>query len=186
MTNKPLTILVSATPGWGHINAAAGAVSGFFKCGDQPKHRLVYLVEESFAGKLAPLGFEELLYSASTVKDASEKKKTAGEKMADDLLVSKMFGPESPEEKMRTMVAYLDGPLRLADMTVLNEALKRAIEAVKPDVIFYDGNACPPEIHYSGLPWVRVLSNAPLMYAQDESLPPGASGLLVFKLKNMI
>lgn len=172
---QPLTVLVSATPGWGHINAAAGAVSGLLKAGH---HRLVYLLEESFTGKLAPLGFEELLYSNAEV-DAQGKKVTrsAGEKQADDLLVSRMFGPDSPEEKMRTMVAYLDGPLRLADIAVLDQALKRAISSVAPDVIFYDGNACPPAIHYSGVPWVRVLSNAPLMYAQDESLPPGASGM---------
>lgn len=171
---QSLTVLISATPGWGHINAAAGAVSALLKTG---YHRLVYLLEESFAGKLAPLGFEELLYSNAEVNAQGKKvTRSAGEKQADDLLVSRMFGPDSPEEKMRTMVAYLDGPLRLADIAVLDQALKRAISSVAPDVIFYDGNACPPAIHYSGVPWVRVLSNAPLMYAQDESLPPGASG----------
>ena len=169
---KNLTVLVTATPGWGHINAVAGSLRQLLLRG----HRIIFVIEEGFRGKLASLGYEEFIYK--TVK-ANESKGNAGDTYAADLLQNKVFGPETPWEKFVKGVKYVDGPERIRDTKEMDIGMKEAIETFKPDLICNDGNACLPSIHYSGIPWVRIISSAPLFYMMDDSIPPGASGKLI-------
>ena len=63
MPNKPskrLTILVTAFNAVGHMNAVAGATKALMERG----HRMIFLVEKSFADKFHPLGYEEHVYSS--------------------------------------------------------------------------------------------------------------------------
>ncbi|KAI2804960.1 hypothetical protein BLOT_003949 [Blomia tropicalis] len=167
---KSFTIVVTATAGWGHINAVAGSMRQLLQRG----HRIIFMIEEGFRGKLSPLGFEEFIYKTAK---ASESKGNAGDTFAADLMQSKVFGPETPWEKLVNVVNYIDGPGRIRDIREMDIGMKEAIETFKPDLICNDGNACLPSIHYSGIPWVRIISSAPLFYMMDDSIPPGASGL---------
>lgn len=165
---KPLVILVASISSVGHVNSCAGSTSGLLKRG----HRVIFLLEEAFRGKVAHLGFEESIYQKSTAKSGREN---AGESLAQVLMTTGILGPGTAEEKMRRMDKLTAAILQewIGDF---NGAVVKAIAEYQPDLIWYDGGILLPAIHHSGIPWVRNLSMTPIFYQFDDQLPPGGSG----------
>lgn len=177
-----LTILVTAFNAVGHMNAVAGATKALMERG----HRMVFLVEKTFAGKFQSLGFEEHVYSSKeeNTSSSAEKSEQSGEWLAKFLFDHKIIGPFSVEEKMVNLIEFFRGPNHLAEWTRYNEAVKEALETYKPDLVYYDYGALVPAIYYSGVPWIKNYSVAPSFTCFTEGVPPGGSGKLQKKFKH--
>ena len=72
MTDRPLTVLLAAESAYGPTNNCIGIGNELIKMG----HRVVFAAEESWAGKISPLGIEERLVSMAP---APEEEVAAGQ-----------------------------------------------------------------------------------------------------------
>lgn len=181
---RKLTILAAPGNGVGNVNSCSGALSGAIARG----HRVIFVVERAFSGKLAPLGIEECLYvkpgtgSGSGTESSDQNSSpqpppaNAGAAMAKALLAAKIIGDFEPLYKMRNMVQLLHGDQVYAEIEQVNQTLKEAIQEYKPDLMYYSGGFVLPAMHYSGIPWVFSVSTNPLGFLRDEDTPPGGAG----------
>lgn len=176
-----LTILVVTVDVVGRINACTGVTGGLLKRG----HRVVFLTEESFQGRLRSLGFEEYVYrmdldgGTATKEDKNETPKP-GEKVANGMFANRIIGPYHPKEKFQNLLnLFVLSPNAGKRIIKSNQYIKEAIDAVKPDLIWLDNTYLAPAIFYSGIPFVNNVSTTPLYCIFDETLsvPPGGSGL---------
>jgi MGT family glycosyltransferase len=135
-------------------------------------HRVVFIVEESFAGTLEAKGFEERTMRLAPPPAEPEE---PGQFWKDFIRDTAPVFRHSTFEQLGEFIAptwqalvdgarYVDG--RLAE--ILGE--------VSPDVVVEDNVVGFPAIPASGLPWVRIVSCNPLE-VKDPELPPTFSGL---------
>src|SRR5882724_1349359 len=103
---KKLTILVAPVPAVGHMNACIGLAEVLLSRG----HKVVFIVDKSYEGKLVSYGFEEeLLEPSEPLKpnDAQNgetpKNSKPGEEAAGDLLNSGLLSGVSSVEKLKLM-----------------------------------------------------------------------------------
>jgi MGT family glycosyltransferase len=135
-------------------------------------HRVVFVVEESFAGTLEAKGFEERLFRLGSPGPGAEE---PGQFWKDFVRDTAPVFRETPFEQLGTFIAptwqaLLDGA-RYADAR-----LAEVFDEVGPDVIVEDNVCAFPAIWASGRPWVRIVSCNPLE-VKDPALPPTFSGL---------
>ena len=186
-----LTILVTSVTGVGHINASIGATLPLLLRG----HRVVFVLESAWKGKLALLGFEEHLYTETAECKQGEN---PGEAMAKYLLSAKSIGSNSAEEKMKTMTTYFKSQENRNKFSRFNAAIKEAIEKYQPNVVWVDGiplhfcefhinivypfqtGGLRPAVRASGIPWIQAFSGNPAFLHIDPDLPPGGFGLPTF------
>ena len=168
---KSLTILATPINAVGHVNAVSGALKSLLSRG----HRVIFVVEEAFEGKLSLLGYEEEIYRIKKDNDT----KNPGESIGKLFFDNKMIGDFSVWEKVENMALIFHGDNYHEEVKTMNIAVKKAIEKFKPDVIYFDGALLYPSIHYSGIPWILNYSTNPIVYEFDETneIPPGCSGL---------
>ena len=168
---KPLTIVVAPVNAVGHVNACSGALAPLVRRG----HRVIFVIEEAFAGKLAALGFEEFTYQVQKGADSQNP----GETISTMLLDMKILGDYSPWEKMENMVSAFHCEQIYAEITTMDRKLREAIDKFKPDLFYFDGGLLYPSIYHSGIPWIKNVSVQPLLFLVDETneIPPGASGM---------
>lgn len=166
---KQLTILVTPLNAVGHVGACVGALAPLLRRG----HRIIFVLEETFAGKVAALGFTEHLMVFPKPADVVNP----GEDPAKSLLEAKVIGNYSPYEKFENMLGMLFGEKFNSDNRIMDGAIKEAIKLYKPDLIYFDACHMYPAVHYSGIPWVKHISTTPLYYILDDAVPPGCSGL---------
>jgi MGT family glycosyltransferase len=135
-------------------------------------HRVVFVVEESFAGTLEAKGFEERLMRLAP---APEQPEEPGQFWKDFIRDTAPVFRESTLEQLGGFIAptwqaladgarYVDG--RLAEI----------LDELHPDAIVEDNVCAFPAIPASGRPWVRIVSCNPLE-VKDPALPPTFSGL---------
>jgi MGT family glycosyltransferase len=135
-------------------------------------HRVVFIIEESFAGTLADKGFEERLMRLAP---APEEPEEPGQFWKDFIRETAPVFRKSTFEQLSEFIvptweALLDGA-RFAD-----GRLREIFDEVEPDVIVEDNVCAFPAIPASGIPWVRIVSCNPLEL-KDAELPPTFSGL---------
>jgi MGT family glycosyltransferase len=135
-------------------------------------HRVVFVVEESFAGTLEEKGFEERLMRLGP---APEQEEEPGQFWKDFIRDTAPVFRKSTFEQLGEFIAptweaLLDGA------RYVDERLVEIFEEVEPDAIVEDNVCAFPAIPASGRPWVRITSCNPLEL-KDPGLPPPYSGL---------
>ena len=170
---KPLTILVTPIDFVGHVNACIGATLPLLHRG----HRVIFLVEKAFQGKLSSHGFEEDIYELQTEGKAVNA--AAGEAWANDLLNQGVLGPNSAEDKFKAiMKVFNQAPKSMEVMKQSSNFIGEAIERYKPDLIWFDSAYIWPSVYYSGIPWVLNMSLTPTLFIDPniDEVPPFGSG----------
>jgi MGT family glycosyltransferase len=135
-------------------------------------HRIVFVIEESFAGTLEERGFEERLMRLAPPPDQEEE---PGQFWKDFIRDTAPVFRESTFDQLEqfmapTWQALLDGA-RHAD-----ERLAEIFTELRPDAIVEDNVCAFPAVPASRCAWVRIVSCNPLEL-KDPELPPPYSGL---------
>jgi UDP:flavonoid glycosyltransferase YjiC (YdhE family) len=134
-------------------------------------HRIVFVVEESFAGTLEAQGFEEALMR---LKPPAEAEEVPGQFWKD-------FVRDTAPEFRRPTIEQLETFIlpvwqELVDgARYVDDRLREIFGELEPDVIVEDNVVSFPAVPASGRPWVRIVSCNPLEL-KDPALPPTFSG----------
>jgi MGT family glycosyltransferase len=135
-------------------------------------HRVVFIVEESFAGTLEAQGFEERLMRLGPPPETEE---VPGQFWKD-------FVAENAPVFRRPTIEQIEGFMAptyqaLVDGSrYVDSRLVEIIDELQPDVVVEDNVVSFPALLTSGRPWVRIVSCNPLELP-DPALPPPYSGL---------
>jgi UDP:flavonoid glycosyltransferase YjiC (YdhE family) len=134
-------------------------------------HRVVFVVEESFAGTLEAQGFEETLMR---LKPPPEVEEVPGQFWKDFVRDTAPEFRKPTVDQLETFILpvwqeLVDGA-RYAD-----ERLSEIFGELEADVIVQDNVVAFPAVPASGRPWVRIVSCNPLEL-KDPQLPPTFSG----------
>ena len=133
--------------------------------------RVVFVVEESFAGTLEAQGFEEALMR---LKPPTESDEVPGQFWKD-------FVRETAPEFRKPTIEQLEGFIlpvwqELVDgARYVDARLAEIFAELQPDVIVEDNVVAFPAVPAAGTPWVRIVSCNPLEL-KDPALPPPFSG----------
>jgi MGT family glycosyltransferase len=135
-------------------------------------HRVVFVIEESFAGTLEEKGFEERLMRLAPPPEVPEE---PGQFWKDFIretapVFRKSTFDQLTEFMAPTWEALLDGA------RYVDERLVEIFDELQPDAIVEDNVCAFPAIPASGRPWVRIVSCNPLEI-KDPELPPPYTGL---------
>jgi UDP:flavonoid glycosyltransferase YjiC (YdhE family) len=134
-------------------------------------HRVVFVVEESFAGTLEAKGFEEARMRLQPPPEAEEEPGQFWKDFIRD--TSPQFRKPTIEQLegflQPTWQALVDGSL------FVDERLREIFDEVQPDAIVEDNVVAFAAIPHSGRPWARIVSCNPLE-VKDPALPPVFSG----------
>ncbi len=134
-------------------------------------HRVVFVVEESFAGRLESHGFEERLIRLGPPPAEPE---VAGQFWKDFIRDTAPEFRRPTIEQLGSFIAptwqaLIDGS------RYVDERLREIFDELGPDAIVEDNVIEFPAIEASGRPWVRIVSCNPAEML-DESVPPVFSG----------
>jgi MGT family glycosyltransferase len=134
-------------------------------------HRIVFVVEESFAGALEAQGFEERLMRLGPPPEQEEE---PGQFWKDFIReTAPVFRKPTIEQLGEfiapTFQALIDGS------KYVDDRLTEIIDDVRPDVIVEDNVVSFPALPASGVPWVRIASCNPAEM-KDPAVPPTFSG----------
>ena len=134
-------------------------------------HRVVFIIEESFAGTLEAQGFEERLMRLGPPPEVEEE---PGQFWKDFI---RDTAPVFRKPTIEQLTEFIEPTWRaLCDgARYVDDRLREIFEEVEPDVIVEDNVLCFPAIHASGRPWVRIVSCNPLEL-KDADVPPVFSG----------
>ena len=135
-------------------------------------HRVVFVVEESFAGTLEAQGFEEARMRLSPPPEVEE---VPGQFWKDFIRDTAPEFRKPTIEQLTTFVqptwqALIDGAM------YCEPQLREIIARVRPDVIVEDNVVAFPALLTAGVPFVRIVSCNPLEVPGPE-IPPAYSGL---------
>jgi MGT family glycosyltransferase len=135
-------------------------------------HRVVFVIEESFAGTLEEKGFEERLMRLGPPPEQEEEPGQFWKDFIRDTapVFRKSTFEQLDEFMAPTWEALLDGARYVDDRLV------EIFGEVEPDAIVEDNVCAFPALPASGRPWVRIASCNPLEL-KDPELPPPYSGL---------
>ncbi|HEX6459452.1 MAG TPA: glycosyltransferase [Thermoleophilaceae bacterium] len=134
-------------------------------------HRVVFVVEESFAGSLEAKGFEERLMRLAPPPEEPE---VPGQFWKDFIRdTAPVFRKPTIEQLGEfiapTFQALVDGS------KYVHERLLEIFDETRPDVIVEDNVVTFPALHASGRRWVRIMSCNPAEL-KDPAVPPVFSG----------
>ena len=137
-------------------------------------HRVVFVVEESFAGTLEEKGFEERLMRLAPPPEVEEE---PGQFWKDFIRETAPVFRKSTFEQLGEFIAptweaLLDGA------RYVDERLVEIFDELQPDAIVEDNVCAFPAMPASGRPWVRIASCNPLELKGPE-LPPPYTGLSI-------
>jgi MGT family glycosyltransferase len=135
-------------------------------------HRVVFIVEESFAGTLEAQGFEERLMRLTPPPEVEEAPGQFWKDFIRD--TAPVFRKPTIEQLGEfiapTFQALIDGA------KYVDERLLEIIEQLGPDLIVEDNVVTFPALFASGRPWARITSCNPTEI-KDRRVPPPFSGL---------
>ncbi|CAG2118653.1 unnamed protein product, partial [Medioppia subpectinata] len=167
MNHFDLTILFAPMEGVGHVNACIGLAEVLLSRG----HKVVFAVDQSYAGKLSPFGFiEEIITSEET------KGKKPGEDIAIKLVASGLLSAKTSLESLKSMKSVPLMDVMLQKFKDNEPQLKAIVAKHNPDVYIIDDFFGSPTLIHSNKPWVLLCSGNPLFYINDERTPPPGSG----------
>jgi MGT family glycosyltransferase len=134
-------------------------------------HRVVFIVEQSFAGTLEEKGFEERLMRLSPPAEAEED---PGQFWKDFI---RETAPVFRKPTIDQLGDFIEPTFRaLVDgAKYVDERLVEIIDEVQPDAIVEDNVVSFPALPASGRPWVRIVSCNPAEL-KDPEVPPTFSG----------
>ena len=134
-------------------------------------HRVVFVIEESFAGTLAEKGFEEALMRLTPPAEAEED---PGQFWKDYI---RETAPVFRKPTIEQLAGFIEPTFRaLVDgARYVDERLAEIFAEVEPDVIVEDNVVAFPAVPASGRPWVRIVSCNPAEL-KDPDVPPTFSG----------
>ncbi len=167
MTEPVRTIVFFPEGAYGPTNNCVGIGDVLRRRG----HRVVFVVEESFAGRLAAYGFEERLMRLGPPPEVPE---VPGQFWKD-------FIRDTAPEFRKPTIAQLESFMAptwqaLVDGSMYVEPRLREIFAeLAPDVIVEDNVVGFPAVLTHGAPWVRIASCNPAEL-KDPAVPPAFSG----------
>jgi MGT family glycosyltransferase len=161
------TFLFFPEGAFGPTNNCAGIGSVL----QQRGHRVVFLIEESFAGTLQAKGFEERLMRLTPAPEVPE---TPGQFWKDFV---RDTSPVFQRPTIEALAGFIEPTFRaLCDgARYVDARLREVLDEVDPDVVIEDNVVSFPAILASGRPWVRIMSCNPLELP-DPNLPPAYSG----------
>ena len=135
-------------------------------------HRVVFVIEESFAGTLEEKGFEERLMRLAPPPAEEEEPGQFWKDFIRDTapVFRKSTFDQLSEFIAPTWQALIDGARYVDDRLV------EIFDELAPDAIVEDNVCAFPAIPARGRPWVRIVSCNPLEL-KDADLPPTFSGL---------
>lgn len=135
-------------------------------------HRVVFVVEESFAGTLEAKGFEEATMRLAPAPDEPE---VPGQFWKDFI---RETAPEFRKPTITQLETFLQPTWQaLIDGSMyVNDRLTSIFDDLAPDVIVEDNVVAFAAILASGRPWARIVSCNPCEL-KDELVPPVFSGL---------
>jgi MGT family glycosyltransferase len=137
----------------------------------QRGHRVVFVIEESFAGTLEEKGFEERLMR---LQPPAETEEEPGQFWKD-------FIRDTGPVFRRPTIEQLEGFIRptweaLTDgARHVDDRLREIFDELRPDVIVEDNVVGFPAVVTADCPWIRIMSCNPLE-VPDADLPPVFSG----------
>ena len=134
-------------------------------------HRVVFIIEESFAGTLEAKGFEERLMRLGPPPEEPE---VPGQFWIDFIRDTSPVFRKSTLEQITEFIAptwqaLIDGA------KYVNPRLEEIIAEVEPDAIVEDNVVSFPAVMASGRPWVRIVSCNPAEL-KDPLVAPFSSG----------
>jgi UDP:flavonoid glycosyltransferase YjiC (YdhE family) len=134
-------------------------------------HRVVFIVEESFAGTLEAKGFEERLMRLGPPPETEE---APGQFWIDFIRDTAPIFRKSTLEQLGEFIAptwqaLIDGA------KYVDPRLREIIDELAPDVVVEDNVVGFPALPASGRPWVRIVSCNPAEL-KDPAIPPFSSG----------
>jgi MGT family glycosyltransferase len=134
-------------------------------------HRVVFVIEESFAGNLEAQGFEERLMRLGPAPEVEEE---PGQFWKDFI---RDTAPVFRKPTIDQLSEFLEPTWRaLCDgARFVDDRLREIFDEVRPDAIVEDNVVCFPAIHHSGRPWARIVSCNPLEL-KDDAIAPVFSG----------
>jgi MGT family glycosyltransferase len=134
-------------------------------------HRVVFVIEESFAGNLDAQGFEERLIRLGP---APEEPEEPGQFWKDFI---RETAPVFRKPTIEQLAEFVEPTFRaLCDgARFVDDRLTEIFDEIGPDVIVEDNVVWFPAIGASGRPWVRIVSCNPLE-VKDAAIPPVFSG----------
>ena len=169
MTDSPSRTIVFFPEGaFGPTNNCVGIGNVLRRRG----HRVIFVVEESFAGTLAAKGFEERLMRLQAPPEVPEE---PGQFWKDFIRDTAPHFRESTQEQLATLIFPIWEQL-IAGAMYVEERLGEIFADVQPDVIVQDNVVAFPAVLAAGVPWARIVSCNPLE-VPDPDLPPVFSGL---------
>ena len=135
-------------------------------------HRVVFIVEESFAGTLEAQGFEERLMRLGPAPEVEEE---PGQFWKDYVKENAPVFRRPTIEQIEGFMAPTYGAL-IDGSKYVDDRLVEILEELRPDVVVEDNVVAFPALLAGGRPWVRIVSCNPLELP-DPELPPAYSGL---------
>jgi UDP:flavonoid glycosyltransferase YjiC (YdhE family) len=165
---KPATIVFFPEGAYGPTNNCVGIGQVLRARG----HRVVFVVEESFAGNLEAQEFEERLMRLAPPSELAEEE--PGQFWKDFIReTSPVFRKPTIEQVSEfiepTFRALCDGA------RYVDDRLREIFDELQPDVIVEDNVVGFPAIQHAARPWVRIASCNPLEL-KDPAIPPVFSG----------
>ena len=133
--------------------------------------RVVFVVEESFAGTLEAHGFEEALMR---LKPPPEVEEAPGQFWKDFVRDTAPEFRKPTIEQLETFILPVWQEL-VDGARYVDDRLREIFGELEPDVIVEDNVVAFPAVAASGRPWVRIASCNPLEL-KDAELPPAFSG----------
>jgi MGT family glycosyltransferase len=134
-------------------------------------HRVVFIVEESFAGTLERQGFEERLMRLGPPPEAEEE---PGQFWKDFIRETAPVFRKPTIEQLGEFIAPTFGAL-VDGARYVDDRLREIVDELRPDVIVEDNVVAFPALPASGVPWVRIASCNPAEL-KDTDVPPAFSG----------
>ncbi len=135
-------------------------------------HRVVFIVEESFAGTLEAKGFEERLMRLGPPPEVPE---VPGQFWIDFIRDTAPVFRKPTIAQLEAFMAPTWAAL-IEGSKYVDERLTAIIDELAPDAIVEDNVVAFPALAASGRPWVRIASCNPAEI-KDPAIPPLSSGL---------
>ena len=167
MTEQRPTVVFFPEQAYGPTNNCVGIGQELLRRGV----RVVFVVEESFAGTLEAQGFEERVMRLTPPPETEE---APGQFWTDFIRDTAPIFRRPTIDQLEdftapTWQALIDGA------KYVDDRLEEIFEDVRPDVIVEDNVVTFPAVLRHGAPWVRIVSCNPLEIP-DPDLPPVFSG----------
>ncbi len=150
----PQTIVFFPEGAFGPTNNCVGIGNVLRRRG----HRVVFIVEESFAGTLEAKGFEERLMRLSA---PPEQEEAPGQFWKDFIRDTAPQFRKTTFEQLETLIRPIWEQL-VAGSKYVEEQLKGILGRLRPDIVVEDNVVAFPAVVTSGAPWVRITSFNPL------------------------